>query len=74
MGYLGKCTHLGKTVQILLLLVYLQPNQLFSVFKGVGGSVQYPKGYIANAFKKVRAHGGLCISDEVQTGFGRTGE
>ena len=22
----------------------------------------------------MRAHGGLCISDEVQTGFGRTGE
>ena len=42
--------------------------------QGVGGSVQYPKGYLAGAFNKVRSHGGLCISDEVQTGFGRTGE
>merc|ERR1719220_1164387 len=42
--------------------------------QGVGGSVQYPKGYMAGAFNKVRSHGGLCISDEVQTGFGRTGE
>ena len=42
--------------------------------QGVGGSVQYPKGYIANAFQKVRSQGGLCVSDEVQTGFGRTGE
>jgi alanine-glyoxylate transaminase/(R)-3-amino-2-methylpropionate-pyruvate transaminase len=24
-------------------------------------------------YKTVRKHGGLCISDEVQTGFGRTG-
>ena len=29
---------------------------------------------MAGAFNKVRSHGGLCISDEVQTGFGRTGE
>ena len=29
---------------------------------------------MAGAFQKVRSHGGLCISDEVQTGFGRTGE
>ena len=36
--------------------------------------MQYPKGYLARAFDKVRAHGGLCISDEVQTGFGRTGD
>jgi len=42
--------------------------------QGVGGSVQYPKGYLARAFNKVREHGGLCISDEVQTGFGRTGD
>jgi len=42
--------------------------------QGVGGAVQYPKGYLSAAFDKVRAHGGLCISDEVQTGFGRTGE
>ena len=36
--------------------------------------MQYPKGYLARAFNKVREHGGLCISDEVQTGFGRTGD
>jgi alanine-glyoxylate transaminase/(R)-3-amino-2-methylpropionate-pyruvate transaminase len=42
--------------------------------QGVGGTVQYPKGYLKKAFKKVRELGGLCISDEVQTGFGRTGD
>jgi len=42
--------------------------------QGVGGSVQYPKGYLKKAFARTRELGGVCISDEVQTGFGRTGE
>ncbi|KAI8123370.1 hypothetical protein FF38_05553 [Lucilia cuprina] len=42
--------------------------------QGVGGTVQFPKGYIKKAAELVRANGGLFISDEVQTGFGRTGE
>ncbi len=42
--------------------------------QGVGGSVVYPDGYLQEAYKYVRAAGGLCIADEVQTGFGRTGE
>ncbi|XP_053954174.1 alanine--glyoxylate aminotransferase 2, mitochondrial isoform X3 [Anastrepha ludens] len=42
--------------------------------QGVGGTVQYPKGYIKKAAELVRANGGLFIADEVQTGFGRTGE
>ncbi len=33
--------------------------------QGVGGSVQYPKGYLKKAFQKVRELGGICISDEV---------
>ncbi|KAJ3451316.1 alanine--glyoxylate aminotransferase 2 [Anaeramoeba flamelloides] len=42
--------------------------------QGVGGAVVMPKGYLKNAYKIIRSHGGVCISDEVQTGFGRTGE
>ncbi len=30
-------------------------------------------GYLAQVFAKVRAAGGLCIADEVQSGFGRMG-
>lgn len=30
-------------------------------------------GYVADLFARVRAAGGLCISDEVQSGFGRMG-
>jgi alanine-glyoxylate transaminase/(R)-3-amino-2-methylpropionate-pyruvate transaminase len=42
--------------------------------QGVGGTVQFPEGYISEAFKIARSHGGLCVMDEVQTGWGRTGE
>src|SRR5580698_1688124 len=41
--------------------------------QGVGGYVIYPEGYLKHAYEHVRAAGGLCIADEVQTGFGRTG-
>ncbi|KAF2366789.1 Aminotransferase class-III [Trinorchestia longiramus] len=41
--------------------------------QGVGATVQYPLGYIKQAFELIRDRGGLCVSDEVQTGFGRTG-
>src|SRR2546423_108246 len=30
-------------------------------------------GYLKHAYEHVRAAGGVCIADEVQTGFGRTG-
>jgi len=42
--------------------------------QGVGGTVQFPIGYLQAAFARTRELGGVCISDEVQTGFGRTGE
>lgn len=42
--------------------------------QGVGGVVEMPPGYLKSVYETVRAAGGLCISDEVQTGFGRTGE
>lgn len=42
--------------------------------QGVGGTVQYTKNYIKKAAELVRANGGLFVADEVQTGFGRTGD
>lgn len=42
--------------------------------QGVGGTVVYPEGYLKAAYQHVRDAGGLCIADEVQTGFARTGE
>jgi alanine-glyoxylate transaminase/(R)-3-amino-2-methylpropionate-pyruvate transaminase len=41
--------------------------------QGVGGAVVYPDGYLTRAYAIVRQAGGVCIADEVQTGFGRTG-
>ena len=41
--------------------------------QGVGGCVVFPDGYLGHAYEHVRAAGGVCIADEVQTGFGRTG-
>ena len=39
----------------------------------VGGQIVFPQGYLSEAYRHVRAAGGLCIADEVQTGFGRLG-
>ncbi len=41
--------------------------------QGVGGSVVFPDGYLKHAYEHAKAAGGLCIADEVQAGFGRTG-
>src|SRR5580692_6364193 len=41
--------------------------------QGVGGFVTPPKEYFQIVEKIVRNHGGIFISDEVQTGWGRTG-
>ncbi|KAG7241104.1 hypothetical protein INR49_025847, partial [Caranx melampygus] len=54
------------------------PSRIAAFFgepiQGVGGAVQYPKSYLKEAYKLVRERGGICIADEVQTGFGRTGD
>src|SRR5262249_2847939 len=38
-----------------------------------GGQVVLPPGYLQGAYRIVRGAGGVCICDEVQTGFGRVG-
>lgn len=42
--------------------------------QGYGGIVPLPAGYVAGAFERVRAAGGLCVVDEIQSGVGRTGK
>lgn len=41
--------------------------------QGVGGAVELAPGYLKQVYDIVRKAGGVCIADEVQTGFGRTG-
>lgn len=40
---------------------------------GCGGQVPLAAGYLEDLYPAVRELGGVCISDEVQTGFGRLG-
>jgi ethanolamine-phosphate phospho-lyase len=41
---------------------------------GCGGQVVPPPGFLSKSYEAVRAKGGVCIADEVQTGFGRSGK
>lgn len=49
-------------------------GMIMEPLQGYGGIVPLIDGYMSGAAERVRAAGGLCIIDEVQTGFGRTGE
>jgi 4-aminobutyrate aminotransferase-like enzyme len=39
----------------------------------VAGQIVLPDGYLNKVYEVVRGAGGVCVADEVQTGFGRTG-
>jgi alanine-glyoxylate transaminase / (R)-3-amino-2-methylpropionate-pyruvate transaminase len=58
-------------------IIHTTPGQVAGFFaepiQGVGGTVPLPEGYLARAYQHVRDAGGVCIADEVQTGFGRLG-
>ena len=59
------------------LIEYATPGQVAGFIaesiQGVGGVIVFPDGYLKHTYEHVRAAGGLCIADEVQSGFGRTG-
>lgn len=59
------------------LIQYATPGKVAGFFaesiQGVGGVVVFPDGYLQEAYRIVRGAGGVCIADEVQAGFGRTG-
>jgi alanine-glyoxylate transaminase / (R)-3-amino-2-methylpropionate-pyruvate transaminase len=42
--------------------------------QGAGGVTHGARNYLREVYAIIRDHGGLCIADEVQTGFGRTGD
>ena len=39
----------------------------------VAGQVVLPSGYLERVYEAIRSAGGVCIADEVQTGYGRIG-
>ena len=49
-------------------------GMLVESVQGYGGVVPMSEGYVSGAAERVRAAGGLYIADEVQSGFGRTGD
>lgn len=60
-------------------VIRTQTNNTIAAFiaepiQGVGGIVQPPAEYFKIVHEIVKEYGGLYISDEVQTGFGRTGD
>ena len=67
-----KCAHDIKNV-----IEYQTPGEIACFIgepiQGVGGAVTPPKEFFSIVYDIVRQHGGLCIADEVQGGFGRTG-
>jgi alanine-glyoxylate transaminase/(R)-3-amino-2-methylpropionate-pyruvate transaminase len=69
-----KCAHEVKEV-----IQYQTPGEIACFIaepiQGVGGVVHPPakSDYFKVVYDIVRQHGGLCIADEVQGGFGRTG-
>ncbi len=56
---------------------YATPNRVAAFvaesIQGVGGTIVFPDNYLKTAYAHVREAGGVCIADEVQAGFGRTG-
>lgn len=78
-GYRGRFgTDVNEYVQDLAELIQCSTSGSIAGFiaetiQGVGGAVPLLDGYLKRAYEVVRQHGGVCIADEVQTGFGRTG-
>ncbi len=49
-------------------------GMLVESVQGYGGIIEMPPGYMSGAAERVRTAGGIYIADEVQSGFGRTGD
>ena len=49
-------------------------NFICESLPSVGGQIVLPEGYLPQVYQTIRNAGGVCIADEVQTGYGRIGE
>ncbi|CAN5668255.1 aminotransferase class III-fold pyridoxal phosphate-dependent enzyme [soil metagenome] len=60
-----------------IVLEHLGPGRLAAFLAetcpSVAGQIMLPSGYLARVYEHVRAAGGVCIADEVQTAYGRLG-
>lgn len=48
-------------------------SRCFLCNQGVGGIVELAPGYLPAVYGSIKKAGGVCIADEVQCGFARTG-
>lgn len=61
--------------EVILTMTSGKPAAFFAeTIQGVGGYLVPPPGYFKLVAEIIRRHGGLFIADEVQAGFGRTGD
>lgn len=61
--------------EVILTMTNGKPAAFFAeTIQGAGGYIVPPPGYFQRVAEIVRNHGGLFIADEVQAGFGRTGD
>lgn len=75
----GESTNVGKSYASEFIQSLKASNQNIAAFisepiVGCGGQVPLAPGYLSEVYGYIRSQGGLCISDEVQTGFGRLGD
>ena len=65
---------------VLQIIRYLQDSRcgiagfIAESWPSVGGQLEFPGDYLRRVYECVRASGGVCIADEVQTGYGRLGK
>ena len=84
-GYRGACrgfdaragTSYARSVAEGVNAIQARGAQLAAFFAegilGCGGQMPLPDGYLQLAYAMAREAGGVCVADEVQTGFGRVG-
>lgn len=77
--YKGNSTETGKSYAKDLIQQLNESDNKIAGFisepiVGCGGQVPLTPGYLEDVYQYVRSRGGVCISDEVQTGFGRLGQ
>jgi len=78
--YRGEKTASNYCDEIQLLLDNLHANGkklggfIIEPILSCGGQVELPVGFLENVYPLIKNSGGLCISDEVQTGCGRMGK
>ena len=78
--YRGMDTALKYAEEVELLINQLTAAQkklggfIIEPLLSCGGQIELPEGFLKKAYSLARKAGGLCISDEVQTGCGRMGK